>query len=323
MPSRPQFPSLPVFAALAAACLGLSGCTVSRPDVGLGMGGGSYAANGATSGPEFFSTETYGVAASPRVALGARLPRGGGSEKIGLPYTVRGKTYYPTENPKPVQVGLASWYGAAFHGRLTANGEVYDMNHLTAAHKTMPLPSYARVTNTENGRSLIVRVNDRGPFANDRVIDLSKRAADLLGYTHGGTAKVKVEYAGRAPLDGQDDAFLLASVRGVPGWPGREQFDQPSRGFMIAMNGPTPIRGPVPTRGLDGITGSISSAPAVAAASSGDVQRVVLPSHIPVPGVRPAYAMQGVAVSAYASQRVADAFAPFPVAPPAPGWKQR
>ncbi len=173
--------------------------------------------NGPTSGPESFSVAAYGVAASPIVARGARLPRGGGYEKVGSPYVVKGRRYYPTRNPKLVQTGRASWYGSAFHGRKTANGEVYDMNHLTAAHKTMPLPSYARVTNVNNGHSVIVRVNDRGPFSNNRVIDLSKRAAEILDYTRAGTAQVRVEYIGPAPLHGQDDAYLMASIRGVKG----------------------------------------------------------------------------------------------------------
>lgn len=111
------------------------------------------------------------------------------------------------------KVGRASWYGAAFNGRLTANGEVYDMHNLTAAHPTMPLPSYARVTNLENGSSIIVRVNDRGPFAADRVIDLSQQAATMLDYKDDGLADVKVEYVGRAPIEGHDSEFLLASYK--------------------------------------------------------------------------------------------------------------
>ena len=99
---------------------------------------------------------------------------------MGDPYQVAGRWYYPKLDPNYSRVGRASWYGAAFHGRLTANGEVYDMNALTAASPTMPLPSYARVTNLDNGSSVIVRVNDRGPFAKGRVIDLSARAAKML-----------------------------------------------------------------------------------------------------------------------------------------------
>ena len=188
---------------------------------------------------EYFSESEYGVKASPRVSFKrSNLTRGGGRDQLGRPYKVRGKIYYPKEDKNYKKVGLASWYGDAFHGRLTANGETYDMTHLTAAHPTMPLPSYARVTNTENGSSVIVRVNDRGPYSHNRLIDLSKRAAELLDYTHIGTARVKVEYVGRAPLDGHDDRYLMASYR--PGNRAPDPSDGLPEGVMIAMNGPTP-----------------------------------------------------------------------------------
>ena len=118
---------------------------------------------------EYFAETEYGVKASPRVQY---MRRGGGRDQLGKPYQVRGKWYYPKEDKRYAKVGLASWYGDAFHGRLTANGEVYDMTHLTAAHPTMPLPSYARVTNLETGSSVIVRVNDRGPYHEGRIIDV-------------------------------------------------------------------------------------------------------------------------------------------------------
>jgi rare lipoprotein A len=108
---------------------------------------------------------------------------------------------------------MASWYGSAFHGRRTANGEVYDMASLSAAHPTMPLPSYARVTNLTNGYSVIVRVNDRGPFHGGRVMDVSSRVADVLEFKGAGTAKIRVDYMGRAPMEGSDDGRLLASLR--------------------------------------------------------------------------------------------------------------
>ena len=124
---------------------------------------------------------------------------------------VRGKWYYPKEEMGYVASGKASWYGSNFHGRLTANGEVYDMFHLSAAHPTFPLPSYARVTNKSNGRSVMVRVNDRGPYAHGRVVDLSERAAQVLDFRHQGVADVKVEYVGRAPLEGDDGPMLMAT----------------------------------------------------------------------------------------------------------------
>jgi peptidoglycan lytic transglycosylase len=312
-------------AAAYALLVALAGCSTPEPKIGLRSGTGMYASNGATAGPEYFSAAAYGVAASPRVvSRGSRLPRGGGRDQIGKPYTVKGRTYVPTASPKKVEVGLASWYGAAFHGRLTANGEVYDMGHLTAAHKTMPLPSYARVTNMDNGRSVIVRVNDRGPFASDRVIDLSKRAAELLDYTHSGTAEVKVEYAGRAPLDGQDDQFLIASVRGVPGYPSPDRFGQPSSAVLIAMNGPTPVRPKLPPEGLPGVgTDFLTTGGTVPSYSPTQTVRVSLPVQIPLPGDRPDAATGGVAVSAYATMRVTGAFDWTPVARGGTDWKTR
>jgi rare lipoprotein A len=117
----------------------------------------------------------------------------GGVYKVGNPYQIMGKWYYPKEDYSYSEVGTASWYGEDFHAKRTANGEKYDMNTLTAAHRTLPLPSIVRVTNLENGRSLVVRVNDRGPYVKERIIDLSKRGAQLLGYQTKGTTKVRVE----------------------------------------------------------------------------------------------------------------------------------
>jgi rare lipoprotein A len=110
------------------------------------------------------------------------------------PYTVLGKTYYPLNESRRYQaVGTASWYGTKFHGQATANGEKYDLYGMSAAHKTLPLPSYVRVTNLDNGKAVVLRVNDRGPFYSDRIIDLSFAAAKKLGYAETGTARVKVE----------------------------------------------------------------------------------------------------------------------------------
>jgi peptidoglycan lytic transglycosylase len=155
---------------------------------------------------------------SPKVvADGEPVPKGGGSYKVGQPYSINGRIYSPSENPSYRSEGIASWYGPDFHGRLTANGEVYDMHGISAAHPTMPLPSYARVTNLENGRSIIVRVNDRGPYARNRVVDLSIGTAKALDFYGRGLARVRVEYVGRAPMDGTDDAMLMATLRtGTP-----------------------------------------------------------------------------------------------------------
>jgi rare lipoprotein A len=160
----------------------------------------------------------YGVSSSPRVvAFGEPVPKGGGTYRIGKPYTVAGRVYVPEEDADYRQDGLASWYGNDFHGRLTANGEVFDMASLTAAHPTLPMPCYARVTNLSNGKSLIVRVNDRGPYHGNRLIDVSNKAAELLEFKGNGIARVRVEYVGRAPLEGSDDRQLVATLRtGVP-----------------------------------------------------------------------------------------------------------
>jgi rare lipoprotein A len=160
----------------------------------------------------------YGVSSSARVvADGAPVPKGGGTYRIGKPYVVGGRVYVPEEDVNYRAEGLASWYGDDFHGRLTANGEVFDMDSLSAAHPTLPMPCYARVTNLINGKSLIVRVNDRGPYAGNRLIDVSHKAAELLEFKSSGVARVRVEYVARAPLDGSDDRQLVATLRtGTP-----------------------------------------------------------------------------------------------------------
>src|ERR1700748_453729 len=160
----------------------------------------------------------YGVSSSPRVvAFGDPVPKGGGTYRVGKPYTVGGRVYVPEGDVNSRAEGLASWYGDDFHGRLTANGEVFDMGSLTAAHPTLPMPCYARVTNLTNGKSLIVRVNDRGPYHGNRVMDVSSRAAELLEFKGNGVARVRVEYVGRAPLEGSDDRQLMATLRtGAP-----------------------------------------------------------------------------------------------------------
>ena len=188
----------------------------------------SCAAAPTSTTKEHFSEAEYGVPASPRmVAHGRPVPKGGGRYLVGEPYRVAGKTYVPRDNPGYSAVGLASWYGSSFHGRKTANGEVYDMNDLTAAHPTLPLPSYARVTNLSNGRSVVVRVNDRGPFKSKRIIDVSSTVAAVLDFKRAGVARVKVDYVGPARMDGLDRKMLLASYRA----PGR-----PVSGTMIASS---------------------------------------------------------------------------------------
>jgi rare lipoprotein A len=181
---------------LALASLALANCA--------GSSGGSKSSG--------FSPSKYGVKASTRVVEpGQPVPKGGGTYRVGRPYVIAGRTYYPSDRPHRSE-GVASWYGTDFHGRLTANGEVYDMHGISAAHPTMPMPSYARVTNMRSGRSVIVRVNDRGPYHENRVIDLSSKAAELLQFRSHGLSRVRVEYVGPAPLEGSDDRRLLATV---------------------------------------------------------------------------------------------------------------
>ncbi|MBM3366626.1 MAG: septal ring lytic transglycosylase RlpA family protein, partial [Betaproteobacteria bacterium] len=156
----------------------------------------------------------YGVSPSPRVvADGKDVPKGGGYAKVGKPYVVAGQTYVPSVPKTYSAVGTASWYGADFHGRKTANGEVFDTESITAAHRTLPMPSYIRVTNLTNGRSIIARVNDRGPFHSTRFVDVSEPVAQALAFRNKGTVRVKVDYLGLAPLEGSDDHKLLASLR--------------------------------------------------------------------------------------------------------------
>jgi rare lipoprotein A len=132
-----------------------------------------------------------------RKTAGATRSAEHGYYKIGQPYQIDGVTYTPAEDWNYDETGIASWYGPDFHGKRTANGELYDMNQVTAAHKTLPMPSLVRVTNLENGRMIIVRVNDRGPYARGRVLDLSRRGAQLLGFEKVGTAKVRVQIMAR------------------------------------------------------------------------------------------------------------------------------
>jgi len=191
---------------------------------------------------EYFAESAYGVKASPRVVESGPVPKGGGRRLVGDPYVVAGKVYKPRENPNYDASGLASWYGSAFHGRYTANGEVYDQYGISAAHPTMPLPSYARVTNLDTGSSVIVRVNDRGPFHENRLIDLSDKAAELLDVKGHGTAHVRVKYVGPADMSGHDMPYLMASYmrKGQRG-PGIDPMGggQIASGVMVASNAPT------------------------------------------------------------------------------------
>jgi rare lipoprotein A len=185
----------------------------------------------------------------PRIVpLGQPAPKGGGVYKVGSPYSVNGQVYRPQQVSNYSRAGVASWYGELFHGRRTANGEIYDMEALTAAHPTLPLPSYVRVTNLRNGRSLVLRVNDRGPYARDREIDLSWAAASLLQIAGPGTGHVQVDYLGPAPLDG-DDSYERQALARQP-WAGRRvAFAQSPAKAMMAEARRYSYYSTEPTRG--------------------------------------------------------------------------
>jgi rare lipoprotein A len=220
------------------------------------------------------------------VEPGQPVPKGGGVYRVGQPYMVGGRMYFPQADPNYRAEGLASWYGSDFHGRLTANGEVYDMNGLSAAHPTMPMPSYARVTNLANRRSVIVRINDRGPYHAQREIDLSGKAAEVLGFRDHGVARVRVEYVGPAPIEGSDDRILLATLR--------EGAPAPAPSVMLASARPfvpgVPSRSPLMNGSIAPVPGErpfdLGTSPERQAAMAGP--RVALRS--PAPDARTAVA---------------------------------
>jgi rare lipoprotein A len=215
------------------------------------IGGASLAAC-ATVQPRY-SAYAPKAEAQPAEAPRPAPPPTGGRRKVGSPYQVGGVWYVPRDQPGYNQIGTASWYGADFHRRPTANGEIFDMNAITAAHTTLPLPSIVEVTNLGNGRKLQVRVNDRGPFVGGRIIDLSRAAALELGYQRAGTARVRVRYVGPAPLDGMNPPLRFAANTPPPGVPrpasahrtGKEPLGsgpwQPVTGRAIAAG---PLRDP-------------------------------------------------------------------------------
>jgi rare lipoprotein A len=200
------------------------------------------------SGADFRDLDPrFGVAASPRLADFGDLPKGGGGYLIGKPYLVGNRLYVPEENPNYRAEGFASWYGPDFHGKRTANGEVFDMHSMSAAHPTLPLPSYLRVTNLNNGRSIVLRANDRGPYYSNRIIDVSVKAADMLGFSKHGLARVRVEYVSRAPLEGSDDGALMATLRnGEPAPAPSLVMVAATRPFLPVIKGAGAVLGPVP-----------------------------------------------------------------------------
>jgi rare lipoprotein A len=162
----------------------------------------------------------YAAHVVKQIPMPGDAPQSQGTFKVGNPYVIKGRQYHPRETYSHVETGVASWYGPNFHGKRTANGEIFNKNDLTAAHRTLQMPSIIRVTNMANGRAVILRVNDRGPFAHDRVIDVSERAASLLGFKNHGTARVKIEVL-------QNESLQVAQAA-------RSGMD--TRGFEVALN---------------------------------------------------------------------------------------
>lgn len=210
-----------------------------------------------------------GLLMSPLVAagcaeaqLGAHMAKslgqgtGGGVYKVGNPYKIDGEWYYPAEDENYDRKGIASWYGPNFHGKPTANGEVFDQNLITAAHPTLPMPIYARVTNLENGRSLVVRINDRGPFVADREIDLSRRSAELLGYLKQGTAQVRVQYLRRAPLDGDvSDVQSVVADNSFAAPPAQQPSDRDN--VIAAPTAPVQVASLTPSYPVSAVSGTL------------------------------------------------------------------
>jgi rare lipoprotein A len=170
--------------------------------------------------------------ASHRGATGGGATAGRGMYKVGAPYTIDGVTYTPMEEFQHVETGIASWYGPGFHGKSTANGETYDQSDHTAAHRTLQMPSVVRVTNLDNGRSTVVRVNDRGPYARGRVIDVSRAAAEELDMTHSGTARVRLEQ-----LSMESQAMKDIALNGGGASEQRAALDK----FIAGRRGPPPV----------------------------------------------------------------------------------
>lgn len=180
-------------------------------------------------------------------------------QKVGSPYQIDGTWYIPAHEPDYDEIGVASWYGADFHGRLTASGEIFDMTVPTGAHPTLPIPSLVEVTNLENGNSIIVRINDRGPFRDGRLIDLSARGAELLGFRDSGVARVRVRYVGQAPREPLATAQTLAPRPGSAPGPATQPAPRPTRPQLMAEAAPgqapapgttvTPVRNQAPAPG--------------------------------------------------------------------------
>jgi rare lipoprotein A len=223
-------------------------------------------------------------ATAPETAI---VPPSAGVYKIGFPYQIEGTWYYPQEQPEYDETGVASWYGPTFYGRRTANGEAFKLDGLTAAHRTLPMPVNVRVTNLENGRSLVVRVNDRGPFAKGRIIDVSERAARLLGFYDAGSARVRVTFVSRAYLENGQPPPSETPVEvatAVPAAPaGKVDI-----GSLSDVSG-VPKAPPTPTTSLPAPSASLPTSPDLLAATQPTGQV----TSVPVPPVTHLYVQVG------------------------------
>jgi rare lipoprotein A len=263
----------------------------------------------------------YGVSSSPRVVeIGEPVPKGGGAYRIGKPYVVAGVTYVPEENPHYRAEGLASYYGPDFHGRRTANGEVFDMESLSAAHPTLPIPCYVRVTNLANHKSVIVRVNDRGPYHDNRLIDVSMKTAHVLGFHQFGVARVRVEFVGRASLDGSDDRMLMATYReGEPAPAPSRVMLASARPFLPKTQAPILAEVPLPmSRPFslgEGQDAAEAAGQPIAAQSQKKKQQSARNDALRSRSLQEqARDLNGGSVSAYAPVRDSSSQAPVPVA---------
>lgn len=202
---------------------------------------------GCSSGAKKHKTaklDPFAGTGSPYYKGKGQIPEGGGKYHVGKPYQVAGRWFTPKEQPGYDKSGMASWYGEAFHARKTSNGEWFDMNDLTAAHPTLPLPSYAKVTNLDNGRTVVVRINDRGPFVGSRIIDLSKRSSDALGFRIRGKTEVRVQWIANAPLNDKGYKHLTMMNRAMADGSGIRQLAKISKkaapSSMVAKAAPAP-----------------------------------------------------------------------------------
>jgi rare lipoprotein A len=224
-------------------------------------------------------------------------PAGEGRYKVGAPYQVAGVWYVPREQPDYDQTGVASWYGDAFDQKPTANGEIFDMSAVSGAHTTLPLPSLVEVTNLDNGRRLVVRVNDRGPFVGGRIIDLSHEAARELGYDRQGLAHVRVRYVGPAPLLGPDAGVRYADAR------------------PLATHLPKPI--PAVATGPAAASTASSAADPVVELAAGTPTRAAAVAAAPLPDAAPRTIAAPAAVSSQALPPLTgSAIASTPIPPP-------